>query len=137
MSTQPLRIGILVDQRVHPNDGEALPFFGKPAITSPLPAQLSLRTRAPVLPLFAVPEGSRGYRLEIRPAIWPEEFETEENPELALSLRLLEVTEAEIRRRPELWLWMHRRWRVNPIRSLRGRGLKRSASASTPADRGS
>ncbi len=123
------RVGILVDQRVHPNAGEALPFFGRDAYTSPLPAQLSLRTQSPVLPLFAIPDGSRGYKIFIREPIWPEEVEGSESPEEALSIRYLEVTEAEIRRTPHLWLWMHRRWRVNPVKDRRGRGLKRSATS--------
>ena len=122
------RVGILVDQRVHPNAGEALPFFGRDAYTSPLPAQLSLRTQAPVLPLFAVPDGSRGYKIFIRKPVWPEEVEGSENPEAELSVRYLDITEAEIRRTPHLWLWMHRRWRINPIKDLRGRGLRREAS---------
>ncbi len=123
------RVGILVDQRVHPNAGDALLFFGREAYTSPLPAQLSLRTGSPVLPVFAVPVGSKGYKISIREPIWPEEVAGSESPEKALSLRYLEVTESEIRSAPELWLWMHRRWRVNPITSLRGRGLRREASS--------
>lgn len=105
------RVGILLDQRVQPGEGIDVPFFGKPARTSPLLARLSLRTGAPVVPIFAYPEGAGEYRFVARPPLLPPTREADEAAVAALTRRYLEVTEAEIRRHPEQWMWMHRRWK--------------------------
>lgn len=104
------RVGLLIDQRVHPNEGILVPFFGQPAVTSPLPAILSLRSGAPVVPLFGLPEPRGRYRVVVGPAIEPEGSGAA--AVVALTRQYLEVVEEEIRRHPEMWLWMHRRWRV-------------------------
>jgi Kdo2-lipid IVA lauroyltransferase/acyltransferase len=122
---------LLVDQRVHPNEGKAFRFFTRPAYTSLLPASLSLRTGAPVVPFFGIPLGDGRWRVEIHPPIRPGEpprpGEEELSPEDRLTLRYLEGIEREIRRRPGLWLWMHRRWRKNPTR-FRKRRLPKTAA---------
>lgn len=102
------RIGIALDQRVRPEEAVDVTFLGRPSLTSPLPAHLSLWTGAAVLPIFVVPEGSR-YRILVRPPIEPEGEGREAI--IALSQRYVETIEAEIRRQPERWLWLYRRWR--------------------------
>jgi KDO2-lipid IV(A) lauroyltransferase len=102
--------GLLIDQRVHPNEGKAYDFFGHPAYTTPLMARLSLRTGAPVVPVFGIPlEGWKRCRIVYRPPIFPES-----NGEEAvdhLTRKYLGSIEEAIREWPELWLWAHRRWR--------------------------
>ena len=48
-------VGLLIDQRVRPEVGVLVPFFGRPVWTTPVLAYLSLVTRAPVLPAFCYP----------------------------------------------------------------------------------
>ena len=62
------RVGILIDQRVQEKEGIAVPFFGRPALTSPVLARLSLRTGAAVVPIAAYPEPGGRYRVVVRPA---------------------------------------------------------------------
>lgn len=110
------KIGIVIDQRVAPWNGILIPFMGRPAWTTPVVAYLSTRTGAPVVPIFCVPEGDGGYRVWILPAIPPQGrgFDAE----AAMTRRYLEAVEREIRRRPEWWLWLHRRWRLTqPVES--------------------
>ena len=102
------RAAILIDQRVHPNEGIEVPFFGRPSWTSPLPARISIRTGAPVLPLFAFPLAGGTYRLLAHEPIFPD-GSSEDVGEL--TTRYLAVIEKEIRARPPQWLWMHDRWR--------------------------
>jgi KDO2-lipid IV(A) lauroyltransferase len=111
------RVGILIDQRVQEKEGITVPFFGHPALTSPVLAKMSLRTGAAVVPISAYPEPGGRYRVVVRPAILPPEDErdTEENV-AALTRRYLEVAEEDIRQHPEQWLWMHRRWDKEPKR---------------------
>jgi Kdo2-lipid IVA lauroyltransferase/acyltransferase len=110
--------GILIDQRVQPREGIAVPFFGHPALTTPVLARLSLRTGAPVVPIFAFPEPRGRYRFVAREPVFPPGRATrgpgqdaaEEAAVAELTRRYLETAESEIRRHPEQWLWMHRRW---------------------------
>ncbi len=116
------RIGILPDQRVHEREGILVPFFGHPALTTPILARLSRRHDTPVVPVFAYPESGGRYHLVVRPAILPGVLATDgagagrprEEDEAAavaaLTRRYLEVIESEIRSHPHMWLWMHRRW---------------------------
>jgi KDO2-lipid IV(A) lauroyltransferase len=127
------RVGILPDQRVQEREGILVPFFGHPALTTPVLARLALRDGCPVVPVFAYPEPRGRYRMVIRPPILPEEAaaagldaggarkagadddlgsggEDTAAVVAALTRRYLEAIEREIRDHPEMWLWMHRRW---------------------------
>ena len=106
------RVGILPDQRVQEREGILVPFFGHPAMTTPVLARLSRRDGAPVVPVFAYPAPGGCYRLLILPAILPDAAagDDEEAAVAALTRRYLEVIEGEIREHPHMWLWMHRRW---------------------------
>ncbi|MDX1502245.1 MAG: lysophospholipid acyltransferase family protein [Thermoanaerobaculia bacterium] len=107
------RLALLIDQRVHPNEGKAYRFFGEPAYTSPLLADASLRTGAPVLPFYGYPiAGGRRVRLVVKPPIPP--VEPGEDAVERLTLGCLAELEEVISADPGLWLWMHRRWRKNP-----------------------
>lgn len=106
-------VGILIDQRVQAREGIEVPFFGRPALTTPILARLSLRTGAPVLPVAVFPEPHGRYRFVVHPPIFPPlSQKTAQGDEAAVELtrRYLEVAEQDIRRHPEQWLWMHRRW---------------------------
>ena len=106
------RVGILPDQRVQEREGILVPFFGHPALTTPILARLSRRDGAPVVPVFAYPAPGGCYRLVIHPPILPDEAagDGEEEAVAALTRRYLEIIEREIREHPHMWLWMHRRW---------------------------
>jgi len=107
------KVGIIMDQRVRPGQGIVVPFLGHPALATPLPAAAALRTRAVAVPVIAWPEPHGRYRVEIGEPILPPEGEHGEEAVAALTTRYLEVLGAEIRRRPEQWLWLHRRWRLD------------------------
>ena len=109
-------VAILVDQNVLAREAVFVPFFGRPAATTPALALFQLKTGAPVVPVFTWPEGDGRYRLEFETPI---EVETNDPADRdaavrALTARYMEVTEAAIRKAPEAWLWMHNRWRTRP-----------------------
>jgi len=101
-------LAVIVDQRVRESAGILVPFFGHPAWTSPVLAAVSLRTGAPVVPVFCTAQGSEDFRVRVLPAILPEGEGKE--AEGRLTERYLRVVEEEIRADPPQWLWMHRRW---------------------------
>ncbi len=111
------RVAILIDQRVHPTLGVQVPFFGRPTWTSSVPAQISLRSGAPVMPLFAYRLPGGRYRIVAHAPIRPiplsrsSRSQPADSDVAALTARYAEVTEVAIRRELDQWLWMHDRWR--------------------------
>ncbi|HUR33795.1 MAG TPA: lysophospholipid acyltransferase family protein, partial [Vicinamibacterales bacterium] len=85
-------------------------FFNRPAATTPIVAALAVRTGARIVPLFALPLGRGRYRMIYEHAIEVPPQGTED-PIHELTQRCTDVLEMYVRRHPELWLWMHRRWR--------------------------
>jgi KDO2-lipid IV(A) lauroyltransferase len=104
-------VGILIDQHIISRDAIDVDFLGRPAATTTAVAALALRTGAPVIPLFALPIGHGRYRMIYEPPVEPP---IGEGPEAVreFTQRCTEVLERYVRQHPELWLWMHRRWRT-------------------------
>lgn len=107
------KAGVVMDQRVRPGQGIVLPFLGHPALVTPLPASVALRTGAPAMPLVAWPQPGGRYRVELGEPILPPPEKRDEEAVAALTQRYLAALETDIRRHPEQWLWMHRRWRLD------------------------
>ncbi len=86
-------------------------FLGRPAATTSAIAALALRTGVPVIPVFALPLPDGRYRMIYET---PVEAPDPGSPDAVrlLTQRCTDVLEMYVRRYPELWLWMHRRWRV-------------------------
>lgn len=101
------RLGLLIDQRVRAEEGIDVPFFGRPASTSPIVARLSQRTGAAVVPVFGEELPGGRYRVEALPPMLPQEGDDD----VTLSRRYLAILEERARQRPELWLWLHDRWK--------------------------
>jgi KDO2-lipid IV(A) lauroyltransferase len=103
-------VGILIDQHLLSRDAIYVDFFDRPAATTTAVAMLALRTGAPVIPLFAVPIGRGRYRMIYEHPVEPPSGEGAAAVR-EFTQRCSDVLERYVRRHPELWLWMHRRWR--------------------------
>lgn len=104
-------VGILIDQRVRPEVGIEVPFFGRPTVTHPVLARLARRSGAPVVPVIATWEGPARYRVWYGEPITTAGLPPEELDDVALTTRFSALVEDLIRARPEQWLWYHDRWR--------------------------
>lgn len=105
-------VGLLPDQN---SDEIYVPFFGVPCGTVTGPAVLSLRSGAPLLPMYCVRTGPCKYRVWIEPPLEPEPgFEPVEGLTRAINRSL----EAAIRQYPEQYLWIHNRWKSAKRRGL-------------------
>jgi len=103
-------VAILIDQHVVGADATTVDFFGRPAATTTALAALALRTGAPVVPVFSIPTSPGRYRIVYeRPVERPAADSAD--PIREFTARCTGALEAYVRRYPELWLWMHRRWR--------------------------
>ena len=101
---------LLPDQAVQPREGVLVPFMGRKAWTTDAPAKLALRSGATIVFAFCIPDRTR-HRLEFEgPIVVDELNESERNP-VALTERINDVISRRIAARPELWLWMHDRWK--------------------------
>jgi KDO2-lipid IV(A) lauroyltransferase len=103
-------VAILIDQHIHGPDAIRVDFFNRPAATTTALAALTARTGALVLPVFAIPTGPGRYRIIYEHAVQPP---AGDSPEALhdFTQRCTDVLEMYVRRYPDLWLWMHRRWR--------------------------
>ncbi|TAN22167.1 MAG: lipid A biosynthesis acyltransferase [Acidobacteria bacterium] len=108
-------VGVLLDQNSSPPQGVFVPFFGVPACTAAGPAKIALRTGAAVVPGFAVWEkDQQRYVLYFEPAIELPVSGDEDADVVAHTAIFNAVLERWIRRYPEQWLWIHRRWKTRP-----------------------
>jgi KDO2-lipid IV(A) lauroyltransferase len=112
-------VAMLIDQHMHSPDAIWVDFFQRPAATTSTLAALALRTGCPVVPVFALPvEGGR-YRMIYEHAV---DAPSGDGPDAIreFTQRCTDVLEMYVRRHPELWLWMHRRWRDAPVPDVKG-----------------
>jgi KDO2-lipid IV(A) lauroyltransferase len=106
-------VAFLIDQHMQPADAVYVDFFNRPAATTSALAALALRTGAPVVPVFALPLPGGRFRMVYEHAVEPPRAE-DEHAIREFTQRCTDVLEMYVRRYPELWLWMHRRWRDIP-----------------------
>ncbi len=118
-------VGLMIDQRALPGASVEVPFFGHPAATHPILGRMVERTGSPVVPLWAFWDGPARYTVRFDPPVRRDELPSEERDALGLTRRLIAVTEAVIRERPEQWLWFHDRWRQRPGRAPAPTGRER------------
>lgn len=101
-------ICMLVDQRT--SEGIPAPFFGRDALTTPVPAALALKLGAAVLPISNERLPGARFRMRIHPIIEPPAAGSYEDRLVALTAAINAFIEERVRERPEQWLWIHRRW---------------------------
>ena len=103
-------VAVLIDQHIQARDAITVDFFERPAATTSAVAALALRTGAPVVPVFALPLPHGRYRIIYEHPVEPPPANREDAVR-EFTQRCTDVLEMYVRRHPELWLWMHRRWR--------------------------
>jgi KDO2-lipid IV(A) lauroyltransferase len=107
-------VSILVDQKL--NEGIAVPFFGRPAMTAPALAVLALRFDCDVLPVRVERLGGARFRLTVEPPLALPDSGSRANDVAALMRAVNATLERWIRERPDQWFWVHRRWPDDPLR---------------------
>jgi Kdo2-lipid IVA lauroyltransferase/acyltransferase len=101
-------LAFLIDQNIRA-ESVKVPFFGRPALTPIGPARLAVRMGVPITRIFGE---RRNGKLHIR-ILEPIIVGNDDDP-VALTARLTADIEAQIRRVPEQWVWMHDRYRERP-----------------------
>jgi KDO2-lipid IV(A) lauroyltransferase len=108
-------VGILMDTNMTPPQGIFVDFFGIPACTASGLARIALKTDAAVVPTFTIWDEKLGkYRLRFDPALTLIRTGSLE-PDIAANTQMFtKVIEDYVRKYPEQWLWVHRRWKTRP-----------------------
>jgi KDO2-lipid IV(A) lauroyltransferase len=101
-------IAMLVDQKM--NDGIPVPFFGRDAMTAPAAAQLALRFDGAIVPTRVDRLNGARFRIAFLPPVTLERSGDRHADITAIMTALNREMEGWIRERPEMWLWLHRRW---------------------------
>ncbi len=108
-------VGILMDTNMTPPQGVFVPFFGKEACTASGLARVALKTGAAVLPGFMVWEAAeQKYVLRFGEEIPVAVTGDDEADAVTNTARFTKIIEDFVRRYPDQWLWVHRRWKTRP-----------------------
>ena len=126
-------VAILIDQHIHTSEAVTVDYFGRPAATTSAVAALALRTGATVIPVFALPLPGGRYRFIYEHPVEPPPADSSD-PVREFTQRCTDVLEMYVRRHPELWLWMHRRWREPEADAGRGDAEQPRAASNDPGD---
>ena len=98
-------LALMIDQRV--SEGEKINFFDKAALTTTLPAQLSLKFGIEIIPVYIIRKENNIFEIEFQNRINPKNFKNK----IDLSQELNNILEKMIMRNPNQWIWTHNRWK--------------------------
>ncbi len=101
-------LAMLVDQKM--NDGIKVPFFGRDAMTAPALAQLALRFDCAIMPARVERVNGARFRIVMSPPIEIVRTGDRQADTMAIMTAVNKEIERWLRERPEMWLWLHRRW---------------------------
>jgi KDO2-lipid IV(A) lauroyltransferase len=110
---QKRHVAVALDLDVR--EGVFVDFFGLKACTSDGVARIAMATRAPVVPAFMVRDGQTArHRITVLPAMEMAVRPDREECVRENTQRMTAAIEMMIRRHPEHWNWIHRRWKTRP-----------------------
>ena len=101
-------LGILVDQKM--NDGIAVPFFGRDAMTAPAIAELALRYDCPVIPAHVVRTKGAHFQVIVEEPLVIEKTDNKKADIETIMRQINARMEIWVQQHPEQWLWLHNRW---------------------------
>jgi KDO2-lipid IV(A) lauroyltransferase len=100
---------IFADQKANPKEGVKCRFFGRETMTLPIVAALAKKYQFPIVPMFVVRKGNGPvHEMVFLPELIYSQSDTIEQ----ISQRQNDIIEGIIRKHPDHWLWMHRKWKT-------------------------
>ncbi|MDR0826385.1 MAG: lysophospholipid acyltransferase family protein [Desulfovibrio sp.] len=103
----------LVDHNTNRREAVFLPFLEDVAAVNMGPASIALRVKAAVYPVFLLRDGKGGHILHMLPPLRTEEMEGDVKQRVRNIARFYtEAVDEMVRRYPEQWFWMHKRWKT-------------------------
>ncbi len=106
-------LGIVADVDTRVN-GVFVDFFGRLAYTPYSPIAIALKTGAVILPSFIIRQSDGSHRAIIEPPLALQRAAGREEEFVINTQKFTQIIESYIRRYPEQWIWMHKRWKTRP-----------------------
>lgn len=106
-------VAVLLDQHTSKKQAISVDFFGRPAYTTPVIAQLAMKNGVPVVPVFCCRTADNHYEVRFEPMILLPN-DAAGGSVVANTALLTGSIEAAVRRNLDQWFWVHRRWRDIP-----------------------
>jgi len=106
-------LGIMPDQDIDSIEGVFVRFFNKPAYTPIAPVSLAMRMGSPMLPCFIMRKGTR-HKIAVEDPVCLRISGNKQEDIVKNTQLWSNVVESYIRKYPEQWVWMHRRWKTKP-----------------------
>jgi KDO2-lipid IV(A) lauroyltransferase len=107
-------VGVLLDQNVTASEGVFVDFFGRPSCTNKGMALIAARTNAPVIPMFTHRIAPGKNEIIYMDEIPLADTGDKEADMVANTQNYTRAIEDFIRKYPDQWFWMHRRWKSRP-----------------------
>ena len=89
------------------SEGEKINLFNQPALTTTLPAQLSIKFGLDIIPVYIERVKNSKFKIEFQKPINPNDF----SDKFVLTEKLNTILEEMIKRNPDQWIWTHNRWK--------------------------
>jgi len=102
-------IALMVDQRV--GQAPKIPFFGEPAHTTTIPAQLALKYDCKLVPIFLERKGDVNFEMTVHEPYAIQKTENVDSDTKNITLKINQIIEKMIIKNPTQWLWSHNRWK--------------------------
>lgn len=106
-------LGIVADVDTSVN-GVFVDFFGRAAYTPYSPIAFALKTGAAILPTFIIRQPDGTHQAIIEPPLTLERCDDKEKELVINTQKYTKIIESYIRKYPEQWIWMHKRWKTRP-----------------------
>lgn len=116
-------VAILVDQYV--NKGAPLTFFGQPAPTALSAAEMALKYKALLIPVYGIRRTDGGFDLVVEDPI-------PASDPMTMTQAINDSLEARVRAHMDQWLWIHRRWKPERQAKRAARQRKAAAAKTSP-----
>ena len=102
-------IALMVDQRV--GESERYPFFGVPAHTTTIPAQLALKYDLEIIPIYLERRENNFFKMEIQQPIKYKKTQNSDEDKKNITVEINRIIEKMILKNPSQWIWTHSRWK--------------------------
>ena len=102
-------IAIMVDQRI--SEGPRVPFFNLPAHTTTIPAQLSLKYKCKLVPIYIERKKGVFFEMTVDEPFEIQNTGNDEKDNYNATLKINKIIEKMIIKNPTQWLWSHNRWK--------------------------
>ena len=106
---QNYSVALMVDQRV--SEGKKVSFFKKEALTTTLPAQLSIKFKCDIIPVYITRQDNGNFLLEFSEQLQINKEDKSERNILEITEKLNSIIEKMILNNPGDWIWTHNRWK--------------------------